>query len=693
MVVAPVVILTIGAFVTVIIGLTGDVLASRASNAALFNIQDGLNRMEQDIKLSSGFLATNNITPQTGQGFDNGTAGFKNVDTTNGTMLILNSIATTGNPIQTGTNYVYAIDPLNACNSAQVIQNTPQSMNIIYFVKAGTLWRRVVMQQNYANTATNWCAVPWQLPSCTPGYVASFCKTQDIQIVSGLGTSGFNVQYYSGANNGLQNTTASDTSASDTNRAAALVPSTTATISLTTNQTVAGRTVAQSGTIRATRLDINASSIYTPPTPTIPAAPVVTASVTSPTTAVFTWPVVPGATSYTLDYKINSGSWVNAANSGNPQATTFSISTLQNNLVSVRTSAHNSAGTSTATSTSAASITIPLWATPLLQNNWSNYGGPFATVGYTKLSSGLVVLKGLVKSGSGVIFTLPVGYRPAANLLLQNSSNSAAGRLDIGSSGSVGLAVGNNAWFSLDGVAFMPSGTTFTLLSPFSNGWNNYSPASGDTSWMQAQYYQDATQNGRFEIEGLVYAGTITDGTPIVAMPTALEPQYYEHVSNDAANTGSLIAINGTANSSTSTIYAKGGPNNYTGIHAFSFPGTYASGSCPTATSGWCALTLANSWIWYGSPFSTPRYTKTSDGLVLLKGLLRAGTTTGGTVMASMPYGYCPNQELLLAAAANGAWARIDISAGTASGCNVLAEGNSAAWTSLDATEYLNEQY
>lgn len=667
MVVAPVVILTIGAFVTVIIGLTGDVLASRASNTALYNIQDGLNRMEQDIKLSSSFLATNNITPQPGQGFDNNTAGFKNVDATNGTMLILNSIATTGNPIQAGTNYVYAIDPLNACNSAQVIQNTPQSMNVIYFVKAGTLWRRVVMQQNYANTTTAWCSAPWQEPSCSPGYVASFCKTQDIQIVSGLGTTGFNVQYYTGANNSLQNTTASDTAATDTNRAAALVSCTTATISLTTNQTVAGRTVTQAGSIRATRLDINASSIYTPPTPTIPAAPVITASVTAPTTAVFTWPAVQGATGYTLDYEIGSGSWVNAANSGNPQATTFSVSAPHNSVVSVRTSTYNSAGTSTATSNSIASITIPLWATPVLQNGWTNYGG-WTTAGFTKTTSGLVLVKGLVKGGTGTIAVLPVGYRPAERLVfLTSTSPNAAGRVDVDTNGAISILAGSNTWIALDNIRFMPSGTSF-ITPTLASGWLNYG-----TPYAAAGYMIDPS--GRVQIKGLIQSGAVGSIFSLPANAATAENAYMGVYTNNGFGDISARPAGGGQD-----IYYVNFPagSGYVDIQTMYYPAGY---------SGWTNLTLQNSWAYYGSPFTVPAYTKGSDNVVTVKGFVKAGAAA--TVIATLPAGDRPAQSIIFAQAAYDAYARVDVQPNG----NIVAQSfASNGWLSIDNINFVAEQ-
>ena len=50
LVIAPIVVLAIGAFLTVIISMTGEVLASRGANTLTYNIQDALNRIDQDVK-------------------------------------------------------------------------------------------------------------------------------------------------------------------------------------------------------------------------------------------------------------------------------------------------------------------------------------------------------------------------------------------------------------------------------------------------------------------------------------------------------------------------------------------------------------------------------------------------------------------------------------------------------------------
>lgn len=687
MVVAPIVILAIGSFVTVIVSMTGDVLVSRTANASLFSIQDSLNRIEQDIKLSSGFLATSGVTTNnnfaltTGQGYDDGTGVFKNVSTANGTMLILNAVATTGNPILASSAYVYAIDPLNACNSAQVIQNKPQSMNIIYFVKSGTLWRRTVMQSGYANTSTNWCSVPWQLPSCTPGYVATFCKADDLQLATGLGTTGFTVQYFNSSNATIENATASDTNVAvtDANRSAALQSATTASVSITSSQTIAGRDNTQTATLRATRLDINASSIVVPTVAVTPTTPVVAASTSAPTTAIFSWPAVNGATSYTIDYSTNGGgSWTNGFSAQNLTSFTYS-GAAHNQTINVRVSATNSQGTSGYGTTS---VTIPLWATPLLQNTWSDYGTPYATAGYTKTSAGLVVLKGLIKRGGAAVsgetlFTLPVGYRPTYAMTFAVDSLDVSTTLTVGIDGTVVPTTNVNAGFlSLETVTFYTSvySGSWTNLSML-NGYSN----RGNTNDPPFSYTLDSAV-GRLSVRGALTPGTQTDGTIIntPALAAANRPALYQHIAVRSGGNGyNLVGVD-TAGS----ILAKGGSAGTALFTNFSY--------LPTAYSGtWTNITMANSWVYYGAPYSTPQYTKTSDGMVTLKGLIRSGTVTSGTVIGTVPANFRPAKSIILDSICAGLFCRIDID----NTGNIIARaGVSATWTSLDGLTYLAEQ-
>jgi hypothetical protein len=67
------------------------------------------------------------------------------------------------------------------------------------------------------------------------------------------------------------------------------------------------------------------------------------------------------------------------------------------------------------------------WYTPTLTGGWSNYGSGYDTFAYRKDGAGLVYTRGLIKSGASgfanPVFTLPVGFRPNANLLVPTSAS------------------------------------------------------------------------------------------------------------------------------------------------------------------------------------------------------------------------------------------------------------------------------
>ncbi|NES77323.1 MULTISPECIES: hypothetical protein [Okeania] len=102
------------------------------------------------------------------------------------------------------------------------------------------------------------------------------------------------------------------------------------------------------------------------------------------------------------------------------------------------------------------------WQTPTLQNGWVNYGSGYNSAGYFKDSLGIVHLKGLVRNGTAnTIFTLPVGYRPAARELHSVATyNNTIGRVDIFSNGRVQRISGSSAWVSLDGITFRAGSST-----------------------------------------------------------------------------------------------------------------------------------------------------------------------------------------------------------------------------------------
>ena len=298
-VVAPIVILAIGAFLTVIISMTGEVIASRTANTVTFNIQDSLSRIEQDVKLSTDFLATNSIALPlaNAQGYNDDDTAFTNVGGTSGTALILDMAATITDPSTGDGSFVYRANEPNSCESAEVFNNTVMNYNVVYFIKDDTLWRRTIMPNDYLSTSYS-CATAWQRPSCSPEYTSTFCVTEDTKLLEGVTQSNFSIDYF---------TSPSETTAiADPTNQMNLDAAQTIEVSIASEQVAAGRTIAEAASRKSTRVAVTSGT----PVDVSGEVPVVPPnfSVTLNSPGVFTadWDPATRAQTYTLEYATNS---------------------------------------------------------------------------------------------------------------------------------------------------------------------------------------------------------------------------------------------------------------------------------------------------------------------------------------------------------------------------------------------------
>ena len=92
-------------------------------------------------------------------------------------------------------------------------------------------------------------------------------------------------------------------------------------------------------------------------------------------------------------------------------------------------------------------------------------------------------------------------------------------------------------------------------------------------------------------------------------------------------------------------------------------------------TDGWTNLTLVNSWVSYGFPYSTPGYRVSAD-VVHLRGMVKSGTFYA--VIATLPVGARPEANRLIRGISNGVATAIEVAsngeikvAGGAGGSNV----------------------
>lgn len=239
LVIAPVVIVLIGVLIGAMVTIVGDVLITRDRNTLTYSAQEALDSIEQDTRLANQFLTTTGTltSPQGSNNNFTGTTAFSNASS-----FIISVNATTKNPTDIMRQLVYKALP-NACGVNQIF-NAILPVQIIYFIKSGSLWRRAVVPTYNTNgtaDANTVCSAPWQRNTCSPGYAVGICQTNDTEIMQNIDT--FAVKYYLDASSTTELGTANAANAS------------TVEVTINGKKTTAGREFTNSTVLRADKLN------------------------------------------------------------------------------------------------------------------------------------------------------------------------------------------------------------------------------------------------------------------------------------------------------------------------------------------------------------------------------------------------------------------------------------------------------
>jgi hypothetical protein len=83
-------------------------------------------------------------------------------------------------------------------------------------------------------------------------------------------------------------------------------------------------------------------------------------------------------------------------------------------------------------------MTPTLWVAPTLLNSWVNYGLTYQVAQYRKVGD-MVQIRGTIKSGTppSIVFNLPAGFRPPADIQLLGWSSSGTAVFSIVPNGDV----------------------------------------------------------------------------------------------------------------------------------------------------------------------------------------------------------------------------------------------------------------
>lgn len=99
----------------------------------------------------------------------------------------------------------------------------------------------------------------------------------------------------------------------------------------------------------------------------------------------------------------------------------------------------------------------------------------------------------------------------------------------------------------------------------------------------------------------------------------------------------------------------------------------------------WTACPLQNGWENYGSPYGNAEYTLTSAKVLVMRGLIRNGTTTSGTTLCNLTEGSRPEKSNFFLVAGNNVPGRVDVHP---SG-NITLFSGTAGYLSLDQVKFI----
>ena len=118
-------------------------------------------------------------------------------------------------------------------------------------------------------------------------------------------------------------------------------------------------------------------------------------------------------------------------------------------------------------------------------------------------------------------------------------------------------------------------------------------------------------------------------------------------------------------------------------------PSTYGSGA--QEDSDWVDLTLLNSWVNFGTGHPPAQY-RLLGGVVYIKGVIKSGTVTSGTVLANLPVGCRPLENLIFGLMTSPGTVAVRVDVTSAGNITVMSTGASTAWLSICVPPFIAEQ-
>lgn len=633
LVIAPLVLIVLAGLISAMVAMIGDSIVANAKADTAYSVQDTLSQIERDTRVATSFMNEFSFFDSP-QGRNGGTAPFSY---TSNNDLIFTQQATSASPYDDARQLIYYADRPAGCGD-DLSGNRSLFNRTVYFLNTNgdgtkSLWRRTIVSpwnRNATHDGDTVCSSPWQRNSCPTGSTVTntpgaTCQSIDQKMLDNV--TSFVPTFYTSSG------------AVTTDPTAALSVS----ISISVAQKVSGHPISQTSIVRATRLN-NVPATARPIAPNVSIFNPAVNSYNNPILTSVQWNS-PGAYTYIVSTKVGAGAW------SSPTTTSdsfMSIPSEMNTQISIKVTAVNDSGKSDVTTKTFFSS---LFSDVNLADGWSCYSTAFNCPSFTRTSAGVVILRGLVTGGTGTITTLPEGFRPRAHYILSiMSTGNAVARVDVYPDGTVSWIGGSSStWMSLDNIRFLSSDfdSSLTWTTPTLYSWTNYS------GFGPVQFTKDNV--GRAHVYGVLKAAA------------SYPPANYSYMTNTPSgyqpSLGDIYpGMTGYLNYSSYGILAAGTQfrtntgNSWKNIDAMYYPGSAGT---------WSSISLQNSWVNYGgASYSTAQYTKSSDKIVTVRGLIKNGTTTKNTTIFTLPVGYRPTKSLVFMTAGSNPGeipARIDI--------------------------------
>lgn len=322
---------------------------------------------------------------------------------------------------------------------------------------------------------------------------------------------------------------------------------------------------------------------------------------------------------------------------------------------------------------------------------WEGRGDPAVPFWVTKSSSGVVSLEGL---GSGVTVTagtvigvLPVGYRPATEERYPVMVGGSRGSMTVRTNGEIvadTAIAATNTYVSLSNILFLEASVANGLTWTTPTLLNSFAAVSGFTPKWAVDSLGDVWLRGR-----VTRATAWADGTAIFNIPAPYRASQQQH---HAAHSSSGYGFVGVASSGDIT----GKHNGTTNDGTLSLAGVVYSPSSLDSlysligsdyTQPYGDIVHQNSWGSVGSGNRVAGIRKRSDGLVMVRGLVNAGSI--GYPIFWIPRALWPVPGgIMREAPSNGAAGRLDVRTNNGGETTVLsgpyAAIGSNVWFSLD---------